>query len=119
MSGCTTREDFCIVQGDDLRATVSVYDQSREEMDIQGAQSIRWWAARSVRHEPAIKKELDAGSLSLGGPNVFFFDLWPQDTDDLAPGNYYHEAEVITASGRVYTVMTGSLRIEPQLIRDP
>ena len=116
---CTTRQDFCIHQGDDLRVIVEVIDQSREPMDIQDAQEIRWWAARNVRGPVLIQKELSEGSLHLGGPSIFFFDLQPEDTDAIPAGNHYHEAEIITYQGRVYTVMVGSLRIEPQLIPAP
>ena len=116
---CTTRQDFCIHQGDDLRVLVRVIDQSREPMDIQDAQEIRWWAARNVRGPALIKKALSEGSLHLGGPSIFFFDLQPEDTESLAAGIHYHEAEIITYQGRVYTVMVGSLRIEPQLIPAP
>ena len=66
-----------------------------------------------------IEKELGQGSLHLGGPSIFFFDLQPEDTDAIPAGNHYHEAEIITYQGRVYTVMVGSLRIEPQLIPAP
>src|SRR5690554_6759017 len=116
---CTTRRDLCIHQGDDLRVIVEVVDQYREPMDIQGAQEIRWWAAKNVRGPVMIEKELGRGSLHLGGPNIFFFDLEPEDTDATPAGSYYHEAEIITAQGRVYTVIVGSLRIEPQLIPAP
>lgn len=116
MKGCTSFENFCIVQGDSLRVVASVYDQSRDEVDIQDVDSIRWWLARSVRHEPVIRKGGVHGGINLGGPNVFYFDLFPAETAPLAPGNYYHEAEVITRSGHVYTVMMGNLQVRPQLI---
>src|SRR5690625_1662616 len=116
MRECTARENFCIVQGDSLRVVASVYDQDRDEVDIQDVASIRWWLARSVRHEPVIRKGGVDGGINLGGPSVFYFDLFPAETAPLAPGNYYHEAEVITQAGHVYTVMMGNLQVRPQLI---
>ena len=115
---CATRQDFCIHQGDDLRVLVEVLDQGRAPMDIQDVQAIHWWVARNVRSAPVIQKGLTDGNLHLGGPNIFFFDLAPEDTEGLAAGNYYHEAEITTAQGKIYTVMVGTLRIDPQLIKE-
>lgn len=115
---CTIQQDFCIPRGDDLRVVVHLTDQAGEEVDIQDVQNLRWWVARSPSQPPVIQKNLSDGSMFLGGPSTFFFDLVPADTESLPPGGYYHETEIITAQGLVHTVMAGRLRIERDLIRD-
>lgn len=108
--------NICLFRGDDLRVIARVVDQAGEEMDIQDVTSIRWWAAKSASAPPLIQKSLGDG-ISLGGPNVFFFDLAPVDTEELTPGTFYHEAEVITAQGRTYTILSGRLTIQRDLVR--
>lgn len=53
--------------------------------------------------------------LSLGNMTVH---LVPTDTEGFVATNYYHEAQVTLADGRVGTLLAGKLKIKQNLI-DP
>lgn len=112
----TTRRNITIYNTNDLRVIVNVVNQDDEAMDIQDAQSIRWWVAKNKSEYPSIVKSLGS-TISLGGPSIFYFDLDSDDMKTLAAGEYYHEAEIITYQGRVYTIMSGIFYIKPNLIK--
>src|SRR5690625_3025786 len=113
---CGNWVNFCIRQGDDLRVIVEVVDQDNEDMSVQDVQEITWALAENLGQAIEVQKTFTADEVHLGGPNVFYFDIEPADTEGLTPGYYYHEAEVITYQGRRYTVMVGIVKIEQQLI---
>jgi hypothetical protein len=72
---------------------------------------------------PIITKQSGAGVAIITTPPIpagYDFivrvSLANDDTDDVPPGWYYHEAMVTFANNAVVTVMTGQLRIDPSWI---
>ena len=109
-------QNFQMFAGDDLRIIVPVVDErTREPIDISQATSIKWSMARTVgATTPVLEKELDNG-ITINNPTSFFFDITNVESSDLT-GNYYHEAEVITSQGYVYTVLSGRAYVQKTLI---
>jgi hypothetical protein len=116
MSTCTQqRQDIDMFSGDTLRVIVEVRDQSGALMDVSAAQTITWRAAPTPGGTQVISKSTSTANLTKTSGAGFFFDLLPADTAAL-DGRYYHEAQVVTSTGAVYTVMSGALRVRPDLI---
>lgn len=109
------KQNFELFRGDDLRVFVPVVDEGGDAVDLTGATSIRWWAANSVNSAPVIQKDLDDMTLT-GSGSTFYFDLSSDETELLSPRTYYHEAEIISSEGKVYTVMHGSMKVQKDLI---
>ena len=114
MSGLLRNLRIEISAGDDLRVFVSVEDQNGNPVDILEAQSIRWWAARTVNGPPVIQKSLDDG-VTINAPTEFYFDIESSESAPLSRA-YYFEAEVITDEGLTYTVQSGTMFVYPSLI---
>ena len=108
-------QNFQMFAGDDLRIIVPVVDErTREPIDISQATSIKWSVARTVGSTPILTKELDNG-ITINNSTSFFFDITNIESSDLT-GAYYHEAEVITSQGYVYTVLSGRAYVQWTLI---
>jgi hypothetical protein len=101
--------------GDTLRVICEVRDETGALMDVSAAQSIQWRLAQSPQSAAIVSKTTADGSLTKTSGAGFYFDILPADTAAL-DGRYYHEAQVVTSTGAVYTVMAGYIRIRPDLI---
>lgn len=108
-------QNIDMVQGDDLRVIVNVFDQSGSPVDISGATSIKWQLARSTNEAADITKSLANSDITITNNTGFYFDILSSETASLS-GGYHHEAEVETASGQVYTTLYGRAYIRPALI---
>ena len=109
--------DFTMFQGDTKTLEFTVKDGDGAVVDLTGATSIRWNLARRVSSAAIITKDLDSGITVIDAANGRFdVSLTSADTENLS-GRYYHEAEVIDASGDVATVETGATTINPALIK--
>lgn len=109
--------DITMFAGDTKTLQVTVKDENGDAVDLTGA-SIRWQASRSVNKRPADLEKSVGDGITITDATAGRFDvtLDSADTEDLR-GDFYHEAEVIDASGNVSTVFTGTLTIEPTLIK--
>ena len=108
--------NFELVQGDDLRIQVSVVDTFGDEVDINGATSIRWGIAQRFGSSPIFTKTFAAGEIVIPSDNVLYFDIDNTDSAGLSPGYYAHELEIVTATGQIYTPLQGRVRILPQIL---
>jgi len=109
--------DITLTQGDDLRVLVEVRDQSGQLVDISGAQSIKYAVAQGFGQAVLIFKELQDG-IVVTNANTFYFDITAQDSGSLDVGSYVQEVEILTSGGLTYTVLSGRIRITPQLIKE-
>lgn len=109
--------------GDSATIRIPVLDKDGASVDLTGA-SARWWMAKSVNATDAadiyVKKSSGSGLVienSTAG-SAIVITLDPADTEGKAAGTFYHECEVVDASGNVSTVTTGKFVLKPTLIPD-
>lgn len=111
-------ENFTILAGDDVQLNFTV--EAVEDLSLAGA-IVRWYAARSVNVQSAladIQKESPSDGIEITDEEArtFSVSILAADTQNLR-GRFYHEAEVETSNGKVYTVTTGVMIITPTLIK--
>jgi hypothetical protein len=104
--------------GDDLVVRITVGS------DISGS-TVRWeafpWGSGpkfgEPDDEPVIAKATGGDGIAItdGAAGTFEVTIIPADTATLS-GLHYHEAQVVLASGRTYTVSTGLFRITKQRV---
>jgi len=109
-----TNQDVELWAGDTKQLVVTVTDDAGDPKDLTGA-TVRWiLQGRPADSSPLLDKDNDAkGGVTIvdAAGGVFRVDLSPEDTEELSPRTYYHEAEVTDASGNISTVLIGSLVI--------
>jgi hypothetical protein len=116
-------QDFPVPAGDAMDVTFTV--DSSDGISLAGAH-VLWQAygaafAVPLRSPVLILKDSDLTDSNgpeitvIPSPEQFVVHLSEEDTA-LAPGNYYHEAEVIDASGNHATVCQGTMTITLALI---
>ncbi len=141
MSGPATGQNFTIYAGDTATIFIPITDENGNPVDLTGAQRARWWlgkAAKSVGADVYLKKDSAATMLCDDGVvrnqvEILRFetDKWQlvihingADTETGGatlipkPAAYYHEAEVVDASGNIATVALGSGTIGPTIVRN-
>lgn len=67
-----------------------------------------------IKLEPGDVVKTDSGA-GGGNPDTATFTLPAADTAAMTSGTYYQDIQVIKDSGRVYTIVKGSLVIEDQV----
>jgi hypothetical protein len=102
--------DTTIVRGDNLRVYVKVQDEAGSPVAISAAQTIKFEVAPAFGEASVITKSLNNG-IVLSAADEFYYDLTQANTENLTPGRYRQEAQVITSSGLRYTIFQGTLRI--------
>jgi hypothetical protein len=50
------------------------------------------------------------------GSSSLLVALRPVDTENVAAGNYYHEAEIVDGSSNIFTVAVGKFRLQPAVL---
>lgn len=93
---------------------VAITDEAGGAVDISTAQSIQYGIYEQsglVR----LTKTLGAGITVA--TNIATIELLPTDTADLLGGSYHHELEIITAAGRVNTVLQGTIILRRDYIK--
>lgn len=113
--GFTMITNFQMVAGDSKSLVVTVKDGAGLAVNITGA-TIKWRAARSFGKSAIISKSTASGIQITDGANgQFTVTLDPADTNSLL-GVYYHEAEVTSTNNEISTVISGTMKINPNLI---
>jgi hypothetical protein len=115
-----TQQNARLCQGDDRTLMIAVSNPSN--LNLTGLQAKYIAAAASVGpNTPIITKTVGSGITIITDPASVPVDyalvlkvvLVNDDTDDVPPGWYYHEAQVTLANASTITVMTGQLRVDP------
>lgn len=110
------------IAGDTPLVRVTVKAQDGTPFDLTGA-SIRWelfafpdYLKRDAEPGtvPILAKTLGSG-ITIAGPGLIDVALAPADTA-LLKGGYWHEVELVTASGAVHTPTTGIFLITRQRV---
>jgi hypothetical protein len=111
-------------RGNSLTIEIRVADKNGLPIDVTPV-TAKWCVARSAQAKAngdlfVEKTNAPAGGITID-PHTDGFDyltvtLRPADTEDLVPGNYYHEAEIVDESGNVFTVCLGKFRLQPAVL---
>lgn len=102
-----TKQDFTMYAGDTPPFTITMTDST----NLSGA-TVKWGLRRGhVKGPQVLLKTSQDGGLSASG-SVVTINLLNSDTSAL-DGQFYHEAEVTDISGKVSTIMTGNITIQP------
>lgn len=109
---------FEIVAGDTRDLVVTVRDQDGAIVDISAATAIRWGMADAPGGTPLFEKSLGAGIALTddGTDGRFTVRLLGPDTEDLAPGRRWHEAEVALGDDLV-TVVQDVVMVRAAMLR--
>ncbi|MGU3539962.1 hypothetical protein [Methylobacterium sp. A54F] len=109
--------------GDTRRVTIPVRDADKSAPNLSDA-TAAWWMgdAPTSAAEPKrvlIRKATGAELtiVQVDGVWSLRFTIETEDTLNLPPGAYYHEAEVTDADGNRSTVTVGRFVIQPTIIR--
>jgi hypothetical protein len=116
-----TRQDVKMWAGDSFTIRIALLDRDGDGLLLPPGSSARWWAGKSPRARGAdvyVRKSTDSGIVieSAGSQSTLVVTLDPADTENVAPGNLYHEAEIIDDAGKVSTVTVGRFALEPSMI---
>jgi hypothetical protein len=109
--------------GDSATIRIPVLDKTGASVDLSGA-AARWWMAKNVSatatEDIYVKKSSGSGltieNSTAGSTIVVTLD--PVDTEGKTAGTFYHECEVVDASGNISTVTIGKFILKPTLIPD-
>lgn len=110
-----------IWRGDSHTITIPVRDGDGNAVNLTGA-TARWWVGKSVNSTGTnvlIQKATGGSGITItsdAGLYTLNITVNPSDTEDLRPGDWYHEAEV-TLSGVVSTVTVGTFTLNADLVR--
>jgi len=123
----STGQNITHWSGDDLIMRFTVKDADGAAVSLAGA-SATWWLAKNAnsRLDANIlvkKSSVDDQQIWFDHPTSFWrvnVKLIPSDTEDVPPNpNYYHECQVVDASGTVATIAVGKFKLNPTIIPDP
>jgi hypothetical protein len=111
-------------RGNSLTIEIRVADANGQPIDISPV-TAKWCMARSAQAKLAgdvfvQKTTAPSGGIAIepqtDGFNWMFVTLKPIDTENVTPGNYYHEAEVIDGAGNIFTVAVGKFKLQPAVL---
>src|SRR5215203_5565647 len=108
--------------GDSQALTITVRDADGGNVDLSGA-TARWWMGKSATATGTgiyLQKATGGSGITItsnAGLYTLNITIAPADTEDLKPGDWYHEAEVIDSGGNVSTVTVGTFTLERDLVR--
>ena len=124
----TTNQDFEIYADNDVTMQIKLGTRKADgqPLDLTGAAAA--WAAVKESSPGVPATTLPSILKTTAGPDVAVLrnaaGAWvlqvliaDEDTENLPPGGYYHEAKVITVDGKEATVATGRLTIKGTFIR--
>jgi hypothetical protein len=109
-------------QGDTRTISIGpVVDENGTLIDLTSAEA-RWWMGRSAKATGSdifiMKKSGGQGITfnNTGGSWFVLVSLVPADTENVPPGNWYHECEVIDQFNNVARVTIGKFKLNQSLI---
>lgn len=111
-----TQQTYSIYEGNDHVLAVQVANGSAP-MDLGSITAARFWLAKSVSASSAkVEKTLGAGiTVTNAAQGQLEIVLSSEDTRALK-GELYCELELVNATGKRATVMTGSVTVVPTVI---
>lgn len=101
-------QDFEMWAGDNKWVTFTV-----EDLSNLTDYTIRWGISRFVGGSKTLLKEVPAHDVT---GNIFTVKLIPEDTKELDPRTYYHEAEITSPNGEISTVSVGKMTLHHTIL---
>ena len=115
--------DFSLYQGDTKRVHFSLKRADESALELTGVE-IRWQASKlkpngAFSPTPVLAKTEQSGiEIDDEINGMLTVTLFPEDTVAIS-GSFYHELELLDASGDVSTVFTGEFQVKKALIKPP
>jgi hypothetical protein len=115
-------QSFVIPAGNTRTLAFTIKNTTGAPIDV-GAATCEWWVsdvddADTVHFK---KKTTDVGNVIrlvyVGETLMLYVDLFEEDTIDLEPGVYYHEAQIIIPDELRDTIAIGRMKVTPTIIR--
>ncbi len=98
-------QDFEMWKGNNKELLFTVEDVA----NLDG--SISNWAVSKAGQ----KEKLFVKTVVNSEGKIVTIPVLPEDTEDLPPGNYYHELEIIDGVGSIFTAAIGQMRLYPKI----
>ena len=121
----STGQDVELYKGNTRTLRITVKDGDGAAIDISDATVVRWWMGKNNKAtgtDVYIKKSTHTGEgITLDYDGEFWvavIGLTSDDSEDLTPGKFYHECEVVTVDDEVVTVAIGAFTLISTII-DP
>ena|SRR5437868_5961633 len=112
------RQNFSLHAGDYRDITVTVLDAGGSPVDLTSA-TIAWKLTTALHASPALLSKAVASGITIPVQTTnigeFVIALASADTSSLAPGVYYHEADV-TIGSKKSTVIYGNVTIKLSVV---
>jgi hypothetical protein len=111
-------------RGNSLILEIRAEDKNGQPIDVSDCDA-KWCFARSAQAKVAgdifVQKDNSPSGGIMIEPQTDGFDylvvtLNPADTENIAPGNYYHEAEITDAGGHIFTIAVGKFKLQPAVL---
>lgn len=112
----TTSAHFSMIAGEYRALNVTV-QQDGLTVNLSGVQYVDWALAVNERSEPLFRKSYPTSGVLLSDPTngVFTVEIDREDTAELEPGIYYHQAQYVI-NDQTITAFVGTVRIRPTII---
>ena len=113
-------QNFSMFSGDDKLLRVTITDANNGDLpfNLTGTTSTIWKAGRTSSSAVKVTKTLGSGITITDAVNgILEITLTPADTAALQ-GDYYHELQIVDASGKKRTVLAGTASIDDDLVED-
>lgn len=105
--------DFSLISGDSRTLQIAITDEAGAAVDVSSAQAIEY-GIYDTTGTARVTKALGTG-ISVAA-NVITVEILPIDTANLLGGSYIQECQIITAAGRVNTVLQQTMTIKRDYI---
>lgn len=108
---------FVVEQGATFSATVTWLDESGVAVDLTGY-SARMQARPSAAADYTILSLTSGAGITLGGTaGTIALLMDAADTDDLTPGRYVYDLELVSGAGTITRLLEGTLRVTAEVTR--
>lgn len=108
-------ENIDIFQGENVTQTLHARDRNNGVFNLTGC-TITWNLGRPP-NDPTrnFSSQVYTGTIVSAPLGTYTVAILPADTDNLTPGNYAHQTQVVDASGNTTIVNQGRLRLRSLL----
>jgi hypothetical protein len=115
-------QNFNVRAGDSKVLKVTVTDENGVPLPLAGTQSATWRLARSARGTDILTKTISNGitiltdQAAVGEPNCGRLNVLISSADSEAlDGEYFHDCQIVDATGATSTVFYGRVNAIPNL----
>jgi hypothetical protein len=110
------QSNLAVYQGDDWAATVNVTNQDGSIPNLAGYTAQSQFRTASADQDPDVAAELQC---TVVPPNQISLYLDHAQTTLLEEPSYYWDLQIVSPSGDITTILTGSAMITAEVTREP